>query len=75
MALKGQGHRSKTNGTIRFLDLENMLMHIDAKKIEAKIIILSALLRKLWPKTSFCIMVANVKRLRMSHVQTAYDVF
>ena len=39
------------------------------------IIIVSALLRKLWPKTSFCIMVANITRSRISHVQTAQDVF
>ena len=43
--------------------------------LDAKIVILSALVRKLWSKTSFCLMVANVTRSRTSHVQTAQDVF
>ena len=43
--------------------------------LDAKIVILSALVQKLWSKTSFCIMVANVTRLRTSHVQTAQDIF
>ena len=45
-------------------------MHLDAK-----IVILSALVQKLWSETSFCIMVANVTRSRAFHVQTAQDVF
>ena len=52
----------KTNGTIRFLDLKNIYLGV-------KIIILSAFVRKLRSKKSFCIMVANVTRLRTSHVQ------
>ena len=36
----------KTNGTIRFLDLKNI-------DLDTKIIILSALVQKLWSKTSF----------------------
>ena len=54
----------KTNGTIRFLDLENIYLG-------AKIVILSALAGKLWSKMSFCLMVANVTHSRTSHVQTA----
>ena len=42
--------------------------------LDAKIVILSALVRKIWSKTSFCIMVANVMRSRMSHIQIAQDV-
>ena len=68
MTLKGQGHRFKTNGTMRFIDLENIYLDV-------KIIILCALLSKLWSKTSFCIMAANVTRSRTSHVQTAQDIF
>ena len=41
----------------------------------AKIVILSALVGKLWSKTSLCLMVANVTHSRTSHVQTAQDVF
>ena len=56
MTLKGQGHRSKLiNDTIGFLDLKNI-------DVETKIVILSALVRKLWSKMSFCIMVDNVKK-------------
>ena len=36
-----------------------------------KIVILSALVQKLWSKTEFCKMVDNVKGSGMSHVQTA----
>ena len=53
MTLKDQGHRSKTNSTIRFLDLKNI-------DLDTKIVMLHALVPKLWSKTSFCIMVANV---------------
>ena len=58
----------KINGTVRFHDLNNI--HLDAK-----IIILSALVQKLTSKTSFCIMVANVTHVCMSHVQAAQDIF
>ena len=43
--------------------------------LDVKIIILSALLWKLWSKTYFCIMVANVTRSRTSHVQITQDIF
>ena len=39
-----------------------------------KIVILSALIKKLWSKTSFCTMTENVTRSRMSHVQTAQNI-
>ena len=68
MTLKCQGHRSKQNGTIGFLDLKNI-------DLDAKIIVISGLVQKLWPKMSFCIMVANVTRLCMSHIQTTQDIF
>ena len=58
----------QTNGTIRFLDLKNIYL-------DAKIVISSVLVRKLWSKTSFCIMVANVTRLHTSHIQIAHDIF
>ena len=58
----------KTNDTIRFVDLKNI-------DIDAKIVILSALVQKLWSKTSFCIIVANITRSHTSHVQTTQDVF
>ena len=66
MTLKGQGHRSKQMAPSDSLTLKTYL--------DAKIVILSALVRKFWSKT-FCIMVANVTRSRTSHVQTAQDVF
>ena len=53
---------------MRFIDLENIYLDV-------KIIILCALLSKLWSKTSFCIMAANVTHSRTSHVQTAQDIF
>ena len=56
------------NGTIRFLDVKNI-------DLDAKIIVISALVQKLWSKTSFCIMVANVTHSCMSHIQTAQDIF
>ena len=68
MTLKGQGHRVKTNGTIGFLNLKNI-------DLDTKIIILSALVQKLWSKTSFCIMVDNKTRSRTSHIQTAQNIF
>ena len=51
--------------------------NIDLKNIEldAKIIILSALVQKLRSKTSFCIMVVNVMLSCTSHVQTDQDIF
>ena len=57
----------KINGTIRFLPLKNIYL-------DAKVVILSALVWKLWSKMSFCIMVVNVTRSRTSHVQTAQEV-
>ena len=53
---------------IRFLDLKNI-------DLDTKIVILSALVQKLWPKTSLFTMVVNVTRLRTSHVQIAQDIF
>ena len=67
MTLKDQGHRSKANGTMRFLNLKNIYL-------DAKIIIQSGLVGKLWSKTSFCIMVTNVTCSCTFHVETALDV-
>ena len=58
----------KTNGTIGFLDLKNI-------DLDVKIIVISALVQKLWSKIIFCIMMANVKCSRMVHIQTAQDIF
>ena len=66
MTLKGQGHRSKQMAPSDSLTLKTYL--------DTKIVILNALVRKLWSKMSFCIMVANVTHSRTSHVQTAQDV-
>ena len=43
--------------------------------LDAKIVILSALVQKLWSKTSFCIMMANITCACMSYIQTAHDIF
>ena len=43
--------------------------------LDTKIVILSALVQKLWSKMSFCTMVANVMHSRTSHIQIAQDVF
>ena len=43
--------------------------------LDMKIVILSVFVQKLWSKTSFCIMVSNVMRSRVSHVQIAQVVF
>ena len=59
---------AKSSETIRFLYLKNI-------DLDTKMIILSALVQKLWSKTSFCIMLANVTRSGMSHIQTAQNVF
>ena len=67
MTLKGQGHRSK--------QMTPSDSFTSKPYLDAKIVILSALVRKLWLKTSFCIMVTNVTRSRTSHVQTAQDIF
>ena len=56
------------NGTIGFLDLKNI-------DLDNKIVILSALVQKLWSKTSLCIMVVNVMRSCMSHIRIAKDIF
>ena len=58
----------KTNGTIGDFDFKN----IDR---DNKIVILSALVQKLWSKTSFCIMLANKTHSCTSHGQTAQDIF
>ena len=58
----------KINGIITILDLKNI-------DLDTKIIILRALVQKLWSKTSFCIMVPNVTRLRTYQAQTTQDVF
>ena len=68
MTLKGQGHRSKQMAPSDSLTLKTYISR-------CQIVILSALVGTLWSKTSFCLMVANVTRLRTSHVQTAQDVF
>ena len=52
---------------IFFLTLKNI-------DLDTKIIILSALVRKLWSKTSFCIMVDNVTCLHMSLIQTTQAI-
>ena len=59
----------KIIGTIRFLDLKNIDLDITQN------VILSALVQKLWSKTSFCIMVDNVMRSRTSHTQAAQIIF
>ena len=56
----------KTNATIGFLDLNNM-------DLDTKIIILSALVEKLW-SMSFCKIGANVARSGTSHVQSTHDI-
>ena len=66
VTLKGQGHRQKWHYQIPWPK------NID---LDAKIIVISALVQKLWSKTSFCIMVANVTRSCMSHIQTVQDIF
>ena len=43
----------KMNGSNRFLDSENIILG-------TRIIILRGLVQKLWPKTSFCTMAANI---------------
>ena len=58
----------KINGTIGFLDLENI-------DIDIKIVALSALLTKLWPKMSFCKIVANITRSRTLHIQITQVFF
>ena len=58
----------KTNGTIGFLDLKNI-------DLDTKIIILSALVQKLWSTTSFCIMVDNATRSHTSHVSNHSKYF
>ena len=68
MTLKGQGHRSKQMAPSDSLTSKNI-------DLDTKIVILSALVQKLWSKTSFCIMVVNVTRSRTSHVQIAQDIF
>ena len=55
------------SGTIGFLDLKNI--DLDAK------IVISTVVQKLWSKTSFRIMVANVAHSCMLHIQTAQDIF
>ena len=52
----------KLNGTIGFLDLKTILL-------DTKIVILSALVQKLWSTTSFCTIVANITHLRTPHAQ------
>ena len=57
----------KIYGTIRFLDLNNIYLH-------AKIIILSALVQKLWSQMSFRKMVANAMHWHTSHFHTTQDI-
>ena len=55
----------KISGTIRFLDLKNI-----------KIVILSAVVQKLWSNTSFCIMMDNITHSYYTlHVQTTQNIF
>ena len=63
MTLKGQGH-IKINSNIGFLYLKIV-------DLDTKIVILSALVQKLWSKTDFCKMVINVMLSRTSRIQTA----
>ena len=58
----------KTHATIRFL------AHINID-LDTKMVILSALVQKLWSKRSFCKMVANVMLSCTSNFQTAQDIF
>ena len=67
MTLKGQCHWSK-----QIAPSINWPKNID---LDAKIIVTNALIQKLWSKASFYIIVANVTRLCMSHIQTAQDIF
>ena len=48
------------------------ITHMD---LDTEIVILSALVQKLWSKTSFCLMVANVMCSSMSHIQIAHFFF
>ena len=61
----------KTNGTIGFLDFKKT-NNLD---LDAKNIVTSALVQKLWSKMAFYLMVANATRLCISHIQTAQDLF
>ena len=45
-----------------------------ASNTDTKIVILSAVVQKLWSKTSFCIMVVNVTHSHTSHIQIAQDI-
>ena len=55
--------QDEINGTIWFLDPKNI-----------KIIILSALVKKLWPKTCFCKMAAIIMHPYLANMQTAKDL-
>ena len=57
----------QNNGTIAFLDLKNIVL-------DTEIVTLSPLVQKLWSKTSFCIMVANIMRLCTLQVQITQDI-
>ena len=43
--------------------------------LDTQIVILSALVHKLWSKTSFCIIVANIMHSCTSHIQAGQDIF
>ena len=58
----------KRNGTIRFLDHKNT-------DLDTKIIILSALVQKLWSKMYFCKMMVNVIGLRVSRITSTWGIF
>ena len=68
MTLKGQGHRLKQMAPSVFFYLKNT-------DLDVKIVISSALVPKLWSKTSFCIKIVNVTHSCTSHIQTTQDVF
>ena len=54
----------KMNGASRFLDHENIVL-------DTNIIILCAFVQKLWPKTCFCTMAANIMHPYLANIQTA----
>ena len=43
--------------------------------LDTKIVILSAIVQKLWSKTSFCQLVANITHWYTSHAQKTPDIF
>ena len=65
-------------GKVNVMDQNKLHHQINWPKnmdLDAKVMVISALVQQLWSKASFCIMVANVMHLCMSHIQTAQDIF